>query len=160
MPWNALADNILSESRRRQELEVEEQSEYQRWRNELYTETRVFVKRVNDLDLSNSEERTRFYELRKDFAESIEQLRSRSETSKAPVEALIEIEELNELLLDTTSRISATVAYLGNDPFKKMKREKEEKEREQRRTDEAVEDKNEIAKKIQSLNSCFDNSLY
>lgn len=160
MPWNALVDNILTENRRRQELEVEKQSEYQRWMNELHTEIRVFVKRVNDLDLSNPEERTRFYQFRKNFAESIEELRNRSETAKAPVEALIEMEELNELLLDTTSRISATVAYLGNDPFKKMKRKKKEKEREQRRTDEAEEDKNEIAEQIESLSSCFEESLY
>lgn len=158
MPWNALADRILTGSKRKKELEVENQSEYDQWVSELYSEIEVFVKRVNNLDLSEAEGRDQFYNFAESLCDRLRELRERSESSDAPAEALIQLEELIEKINETSSKIHVSVAYIGNDPFEKARREKKKKEREREKTERAREKRDAIADKIQELTAAFEEA--
>lgn len=158
MPWNALADRILTGSKRKKELEVENQSEYDQWVSELYSEIEVFVKRVNNLDLSEAEGRDRFYNFAERLSDRLLEVRERSESSAAPAEALIQLEELIEKTNKTSSQVHVSVSYIGNDPFEKAKREKKRKEREREKTEKARMKRDAIADKIQELNAAFEEA--
>jgi hypothetical protein len=156
MPWNALANRILAGSNRKKEIEVENQSEYDQWVSELHSEIAVFVKRVNSLDLTASEGRSKFYEFAGRLSDRLNDLRERSESSGAPAEALIKLEELIEQINDTSSQIHVSVAYIGNDPFEKARREKKRKKREQEKIERAREKRNEIAESIEEFTAALD----
>jgi len=158
MPWNALADRILTRSKRKKELEVENQSEYDQWISELHSEIEVFVKRVNNLDLSETEGRDQFYNFAGRLSDRLLELRERSESSAAPAEALIQLEELIEKINETSSQIHVSVSYIGDDPIEKAKREKKRKEREREKTERAREKRDAIADKIQELTAAFEEA--
>ncbi|AAV44717.1 unknown (plasmid) [Haloarcula marismortui ATCC 43049] len=156
MPWNALADRILTGSKRKKELEVENQSEYDQWVSELYSEIEVFVKRVNNLNLSEAEGRDQFYNFAGRLSDRLLELRERSESSAAPAEALIQLEELIEKINESSSKIHVSVAYIGEDPFEKARREKKREEREREKSKKAREKRDAIADKIQQLTAAFE----
>lgn len=156
MPWNALANRILAGSKRKQEIEVENQSDYDRWLSELYSEIEVFVKRVNTLDLEEAEQRDKFSEFVGRLSERLEDLRERSEASGAPAEALIRLEELIEELTESSSKVHVSVSYIGDDPFERAKREKKREEREQEKIEQLREKRDEIANKIQEVTSALE----
>ena len=159
MPWNALADRILAGSTRKKEIEVENQSEYDEWVSELRSEIEVFVKRVNALDLEEAGDRDKFYEFVKRFSDRLRDLRERSEASGASAEALIRLEELIEELNESSSTVHVSVAYIGDDPFEKARREQKRKKREQEKIESLREKRDEIAGKIQELTSAFDEDM-
>lgn len=156
MPWNALANRILAGSKRRKEIEVENRSDYDQWASELYSEIEVFVKRVNALDLEESGDRSKFYELAGRLSDCLQDLRERSESSGTPAEALIQLEKLIEQINNTSSQVHVSVAYIGDDPFEKARREKKRKKREQEKIERAREKRDEIADKIQQLTAAFE----
>ena len=160
MPWNALANRILAGSKRKKEIEVENQSDYDQWVSELYSEIEVFVKRVNTLNLEEASDREKFYEFVKRFSDRLQDLRERSEASGAPAEALIELEKLVEVMNESSSsKVHVSVAYIGDDPFKKAKREKKREERKQERIEQLREKRDKIAGQIQELTSAFDEDF-
>jgi DNA repair exonuclease SbcCD ATPase subunit len=156
MPWNALADRILTGSKRKEELEVENQSAYDQWLSELHSEIEVFVKRVNNLNLSEAEGRDQFYNFAGRLSDRLLELRERSESSAAPAEALIQLEELIEKINESSSKTHVSVAYIGEDPFEKARREKKRKEREREKTEKAREKRDTTADKIQQLTAAFE----
>jgi len=156
MPWNALADRILTGSKRKKELEVENQSGYDQWVSELYSEIEVFVKRVNNLNLSEAEGRDQFYNFAGKLSDRLLELRERSESSAAPAEALIQLEELIEKINESSSEVHVSVAYIGENSFEKARREKKRKEREREKTEKAREKRDTIADKIQQLTAAFE----
>lgn len=158
MPWNALADRILTGSKRKKELEVENQSEYNQWISELHSEIEVFVRRVNHLDLAEAEARGQFYKFVGRVSDRLLELRERSESSAAPAEALIQLEELIEETNQTSSQVHVSVAYIGDDPFEKAKREKKRNDREREKTERAREKRDAIADKIQELTATFEEA--
>lgn len=158
MPWDALANRILTEGNRKKELEVEKQSEYAQWVSEIYSEIEVFVKRVNNLGLSNSEDRDQFYDFAERLSDRLSELRDRSESSTAPAEVLIQLEELIEKVDENSSQAVVSVAYLGNDPVKKARHEKKMKKRERERAEKAREQRDLIADEIQELNDVFEEA--
>ena len=160
MPWNTLAGRILTGSNGKNELEVENRSEYDQWVSELYSEIEVFVKRVNGLDLSEAKGRDQFYNFAGRLSDRLLELRERSESSAAPAEALIQVEELIEKINESSSKIHVSVAYIGEDPFEKARREMKRKKREREKTEKAREKRDAIADKIQQLTAAFeaDNS--
>jgi hypothetical protein len=159
MPWNALADRILAGGKRKKEIEVENQSEYEEWVSELRSEIEVFVKRVNSLDLEEAGDRDKFYDFVKRFSDRLGDLRERSEASGASAEALIRLEELIEELNESSSKVHVSVAYIGDDPFEKARREKKSKEREQEKIEQLREKRDRIAGQIQELTSSFDEDV-
>lgn len=76
-----LSASPVREDKKEKEIEVENQSEYEQWVSELYSEIEVFVKRVNALDLGESGDREKFYEFIKRFSDRLGDLRERSEAS-------------------------------------------------------------------------------
>jgi chromosome segregation ATPase len=146
-------NRILAGSTRKKEIEVENQSDYDRWLSELYSEIEVFVKRVNALNLEETEQRAKFYEFVGRFSERLEDLRERSEASGAPAEALIQLEELIEELTESSSEVHVSVAYIGDDPFEKARQEKKREERKQEKIEQLREKRDEIADKIQGVMS-------
>ena len=156
MSWKSLVDTFLAGKKREKEIEVENQSDYDKWLSELYSEIEVFVKRVNNLDLEESEERGKFYDFIGKFSTRLQDLRERSESSGAPATALIEMDELVETLEDTSAPISVAVASLDNDPFKKARRERRRKKREQNKIERARERRDEIANQIQEVTSALE----
>jgi hypothetical protein len=156
MPWNTLAGRILTGSNGKNELEVENRSEYDQWVSELYSEIEVFVKRVNGLDLSEAKGRDKFYNFAGRLSDRLLELRERSESSAAPAEALIQVEELIEKINESSSQIHVSVAYIGEDPFEKARREKKRKKREREKTEKAREKRDAIANKIQQLTVAFE----
>ena len=156
MPWNALANRILTGSIRKKEIEVENQSKYDQWVSELYSEIEVFVKRVNNLDLSEVGDRDKFYEFASRLSDRLQDLRERSESSGAPADALIKLEELIEQINDSSSKIHVSVAYIGNDPFERARREKKRKKREQENIERARGKRDEIAESIQRLTAALE----
>lgn len=160
MPWNALADRILAGSKRKKEIEVENRSEYDEWVSELYSEIEVFVKRVNALDFEEAGDRDKFYEFVERFSDRLRDLRERNEASGASAEALIQLEKLVEVMNESSSsKIHVSVAYLGDDPFEKRKRERKREERRQEKIEALREKRDEIAGQIQELTSAFDQDL-
>lgn len=161
MPWNALADRILAGSKRKKEIEVENQTEYDKWVSELYSEIEVFVKRVNALDMEESGDRSKFYEFVKRFSDRLQDLRERSEASGASAEALIQLEKLVEVMNESSSsKIHISVDYIGgDDPFEKRNRERKKEERRQEKIEALREKRDEIASQIQELTSVFDEDL-
>lgn len=87
-------------------------------------------------------------------------MRDKPQVSETPVDALIEMEDFAEFLTQTSNKISVSVAYIGEDPFEKRRRKRKQQEREESRREQAVEEREEIAERIQSLNSSFDRPLY
>lgn len=156
MSWKSLVDTFLAGTKREREIEVENQSDYDKWLSELYSEIEVFVKRVNNLDLEESEERGKFYDFIGKFSTRLQDLRERSESSGAPATALIEMDELVEMLEDTSAPISVAVASLDNDPFKEARRERRRKEREQNKIERARDRRDEIANQIQQVTSALE----
>jgi len=151
-----LADRVLADSNRKREIEIENRSEYDQWVSELYSEMEVFVKRVNGLDLSEAGGRDQFYNFAGRLSDRLLELRERSESSAAPAEALIQLEELIEKINESSSQIHVSVAYIGEDPFEKARREKKRKEREREKTEKAREKRDAIADKIQQLTAAFE----
>jgi len=96
------------------------------------------VKRVNSLDLTASEDRSKLYEFAGRLSARLNDLRERSESSSAPAEALIKLEELIEQINDTSSQVHVSVAYIGNDPFEKARREKKRKSASRRKLSRLV----------------------
>ena len=160
MPWNALVNRILAGSKRRKEIELENQSDYDQWVSELYSEIEVFVKRINALDLEGASDRSKFYEFAGRLSDRLQNLRERSESSGAPAEALIQLEELIEEINNTSSRVHVSVSYIGDDPFEKARREKKRKKREQEKIEQAREKRDKIADKIQQLSAAFEEDGY
>ncbi|AWB28360.1 hypothetical protein [Halococcoides cellulosivorans] len=158
MPWNALTDRILTGSKRKKILEVENQSEYDQWVSELFSEIGVFVKRVNDLDLSQAEDRAQFDNFAEKFSDRLLELRKRSESSSAPTETLIQLEELVEKIDETSSQMAFTSVYCGDDPFEKARLEKKRKEREGENTERAREKRDALADEIQELITTFEGT--
>jgi len=160
MSWGAIVNQILAGSKRRRELAVESQSEYEQWISEIDSEIEVFVKRVNGLDLSESEDRDQFYDITEGLSDDLQELRERSESAAAPAELLIQLEELIEKTSETPTHIGATVAHLGNNPAEKARREiqeqKKHEKKEEKRTDEAREKRDAIAEEIQALTAAFE----
>ena len=159
MPWSSLVDTVLAGTKRQQEIEVENQSEYDQWRSELYSEIEVFVKRVNSLDLEESEDRSKMYDFMEKFSNRVQDLRERSEASSAPTEALIELDSLVEELEDTSAPIAVATATLSRNPAKKARQRKRREEREQNRIEHAREQRDKVADQIQVVNSAFDEDL-
>jgi uncharacterized FlaG/YvyC family protein len=62
------------------------------------------------------------------------------------------IEQIN----NTSSQIHVSVAYIGNDPFEKARREKKRKKREQEKIERAREKRNEIAESIEEFTAALD----
>lgn len=116
----------------------------------------MFVKRVNNLDLIEAEDRDQFYNFAGRLSDRLLELRERNESSDAPAEALIQLEELIEKNNETSSQIHVSVAYIGNDSFEKARREKKRKEREREKTERAREKRDAIADKIQKLTAVFE----
>ena len=156
MPWNALANRILAGSKRKKEIKVENQSDYDQWLSELYSEIEVFVKRVNALKLDESEQRDKFYEFVSRFSDRLKDLRERSEASGAPADALIRLEELIEVMNESSSKVHVSVAYIGDDPFEKARREKKREEREQEKIERMREKRDEIADQIEEVTEVFE----
>jgi hypothetical protein len=157
MVWDALAERILAGSTRKQEIDVEKQSEYEQWRSELDSKIKVFVKRVDGLDLEESEDRAQLYDLIDTLSSRVQTLTERSETSSAPTEVLIELDKLVELLEDTSAPIRVGTVSLRNDPFKQARQKKQREEREQERIEKAHEQLDEIADQIQEVFQGFDD---
>lgn len=151
-----MANRILAGSKRKKEIEVENQSDYGRWLSELYSEIEVFVKRVNALDLEETEQRDKFYDFVGRLSDRLEDLRERSAASGAPAEALIQLEELIEELTESSSKVHVSVAYIGDDPFEKAKRNKKREELEQEKIEQLREKRDEIADQIQEVTSALD----
>lgn len=156
MPWNALVNRILAGSKRKKEIKVENHSDYSQWLSELYSEIEVFVKRVNALDLEETEQRDKFYEFVGRLSNRLEDLRERSEASGAPAETLIRLEELIEELNESSSKVHVSVAYIGDDPFEKARREKKREERKQEKIEQLREKRDEIADQIQEVTSALE----
>lgn len=154
MAWNSLVDTLLAGPKREREIKVEAQSEYEQWVSELYSELQVFVKRVNDLDLEEASDRDKLFSLIEQFAARFEDLRNRREAASAPADALITLEELIERMDNTATPIAATVAYLGDDPFEKARREKKEEEREKKEIERVRNERDEIAEYIRRVVDC------
>ena len=157
MAWNALVDRILAGSKKRKELEVENQSEYDQWVSEVDSEIEVFVKRVNRLDLGTADGRSKFYGFIGRFSTRLRELRERSESSGASAEALIQLEELIEEMNSSASDVSVSVAYLGDDPVEKARRERKRKKRRQEKAEKAREKRDEIANHIHDVTSALEN---
>lgn len=157
MPWNALADRILAGSNRRKEIEVENRSEYEEWVSEVYSEIEVFVKRVNALDLEDAEDRGKFYDFAGRLSDRLSDLRERSESSGAPAEALIQLEELIEQINESSSKVAVSVAYIGDDPFEKARRERKREKREKEKIERARKKRDEIAGKIRLFSEALDS---
>ena len=156
MSWKSLVDTFLAGKKREKEIEVENQSEYEEWVSELYSEIEVFVNRVNDLDLEESEDRHKLFSLIGRFSDRFYELRERSEASDAPTEALIKLEELIERMNNASAPAAATVAYLGDDPFKKARRERKREEREKKQIKRVRKERDEIADYIQRVMDSFE----
>jgi len=157
MSWKSLVDTVLAGKKREKEIKVENQSDYDKWLSEFYSEIEVFVKRVNNLDLEESEERDKFYDFIGKFSTRLQNLRERSESSGAPTAALIEMDALVETLEDTSAPISVAVASLDNDPFKEPRRERRRKEREQNKIKRVRDRLDEIANQIQDITSALES---
>ena len=121
MPWSSIADKLLAGSKRKEEIEVENQSDYDLWVSEVYSEIEVFVKRVNNLDLEDAEDREKLFSITSRFADRLSDLRERSEASAAPAGALIKLEELIERMNSASAPAVVSIAYLGDDPLKKAR---------------------------------------
>lgn len=160
MLWDQIADTLLSGKKRKEEIEVETESGYSQWRSELYAEIKVMVKRMNDLNLSDDGERRQFYSLTGKYAPRFQELRNRSEASNAPVQALIEIDELVETLNGISPPTSVTLSYLNPSPAQKQQQERRRKERKQRKKEQTQEYMDQIAEKLSEVNNSFDNDLY
>jgi 5'-3' exonuclease len=73
---------------------------------------------------------------------------------------LIELEKLIEVMNESSpSKVHVSVAYIGDDPFKKAKRKREREERRQERIEQLREKRDEIAGQIQELTSGFDEDF-
>ena len=151
MPWKSLVDTFLAGKKREKEIEVESQSDYDEWLSELYSEIEVFVKRVNSLDLEETEQRTKLYEFIDKFSERLQDLREQSESSGAPATALIELDKLVEILEDTSAPIPVATVTLHDDPFKKAKQKQRREEREKEDIERARGERDTIANQIQDL---------
>jgi DNA repair exonuclease SbcCD ATPase subunit len=157
MAWNALVERILAGSKREKEIEVENQSDYDRWLSELHSEIAVFVERVNALDLEEAEHRKKFYEFISRFSDRLKDLRERSEASAAPTEDLIRLEELIEVMnKSSSSKAHVSVSYLGDSPFEKAKHEEKKEKRRQERIAQLREKRDEIGDQIQEVSEAFE----
>jgi hypothetical protein len=159
MVWDALANRVLAGSNRKKEIQVEKQSEYDQWTSEIHSEIAVFVRRVNNLYLNHSEDRSKFYEFADRLSDRLQDLRERSESSGAPPEALIKLEELVETINNNSSDVSVSVAYIGDDPFKKARREEERQQREQERIERTYEKRERIAESIEQFTAVLDGDI-
>jgi Cft2 family RNA processing exonuclease len=161
MSLSKLLDPILAPVRRRRELDAEEESEYSRWLREFETEVKVFVERVDALDFEEAEDRDRFYELVDRFEERVKYLRSRSVVSKTPNQAVVELDELSEVLEDTSSGIAVAVAHLDEpkNPFEAARRREKEEERRRRRVESVQRDVDEVIAYIERVTGAFDEDI-
>lgn len=156
-----LLDPILAPIRRKRELSAEEDSEYSRWLRELETEVKVFVERVDELDFKEAEDRDRFYSLVDQFEDRVKDLRSRSVVSKAPTQAVIELDQLSEVLEDASSGIAVAVAHLDepSNPFEAAWKKKKERDRSRRRIESVQRDVDEVIAYIERVTGSFDKDI-
>jgi len=151
MPWESLASTFLAGKKRKEEIEAENQSEYDQWVSSIYSEIRVFVKRVNGLDLEEASDRDELYELINQFADRFSDLRERSESAGAPVDALIKMDEMIDRMKDSSSPIAVGMASWSRDPMKKARHEKRREKDRAKRVKRVRDERNEIAEKIEDF---------
>lgn len=149
-------DTFLAGKKREKEIVVESQSDYAEWVDEVYTEIKVFVRRVNGLDLKESDDRHKLFSLTSKFAVRFRELRERSEASDAATDALIKLEELVERMDNASAPAAVTVATLSNDPFKKARMEKKREKREKKQIKRVHQEREEIAGKIQEVTAALE----
>lgn len=155
MPWGTLVDHFLAENRRKREIEVESDARYGEWLEQAESMIQVFVKRVNDLNFDDSADLSRFYELIENLSSRAEDLRESTDASKAPANSLVKLEELVELLNETTQPPASGVVTINETPFERAKRKEREREKEQERIGWAIQDREKIANKIQIFLDSF-----
>ena len=155
MAWRSLLNTVLAGTKREQEIAVENRSNYDQWLDELYSEIEVFVKRVNALNLEETEDRDQFYEFIDKFSSRMEQLRARSETSHSPAEVLIDLEELIELLQNISAPVALYSLNVNESAWEKKQRQQREKERERDRIERVRSDRENVANQVESLNEAL-----
>lgn len=159
MAWRSLLNTVLAGTKREQEIAVENRSGYDQWLDELYSEIEVFVKRVNGLNLEEAEDRDQFYEFIDKFSSRMEQLRARSETSHSPAEVLIGLEELIELLQNTSAPVAVYSLNVNESAWEKKQRQQREKKRERDRIERVRSDRENVANQVENLNKALDTEV-
>ncbi|WP_152424958.1 hypothetical protein [Natronococcus jeotgali] len=156
MALESLIDTALAGFKRSRELEAENRSEYKQWHSELESELEVFLYRAKEMNLEESSDRHEFYDYIEKFENRLRSLRSRSEASEAPTQALVEIENLVDLAENTDRPVYAVSVNFKETPLERQRREKKEEERNQRLKKRIEGEVTEFVQQIELVRNAFE----
>jgi len=149
MVLDSLVDTVLKGVKRSQELRKERQFEYAQWMDEVESELEVFLNRTKKLNADNRDDREEFYNHANQLKNRLEGLRERSTVAEAPAAAIIELEDLIEILKDTNR---GGVFYTSMNPS-----EEEIARNEQKSEERASEDVERVLKQIEQFTENFES---
>lgn len=159
MALESLVDTVLAEFKRSGEIKTKNTSTYAQWYSEFESEVEVFLHRIRDIDVESSEDRDQFYDYLENFGSRLQELRSRSESSDAPTEALVELEDLADLVEDTTRPAYIVSINLNETPLERQRREQREKKQKQRYEEKAREEIEELVEQIEETRIAFGDAF-
>jgi hypothetical protein len=156
MVLSAALNAVLSKKKRQQQLSAENQNEYTRWKSDVYSELEVFIRRVSDIDPSDSDDRTEFYKQTDRLHDRLTALRDQSVSSSAPTSGLIKLEDLVDNLDDLSAAIRPYSYNLNETPAQERRREEMREELEEQDAEQACEEIEALGTQIQSLLSALE----
>ena len=140
MSVSGLLDTVLASQQRIQEVEVERDDDFLTWVKRLNTESKVLLKRIDELDFSESTDRDDFYELIEKMHDRFTDLREQDEIGEAPVDVLLKFDDLIDELEGTSQPALVAVATIGTKtPAQRAREKRRKKEREEKRERRATE---------------------
>ena len=154
MSVSSLLETVLAREQRSEELEAERDDKFQTWVKRLNTESKVFLTRINELDLSEREDRQAFYGLVAKMKPRFDQLRERDEIGEVPTAVVIELDELNAKLAGVSPPVRVSTTLIGPDSVTKTSSE-ERQDREQQ--EYATKTAESLAKQLRSVYDALPN---
>jgi hypothetical protein len=140
MSVSSLLDTVLASQQRVQETEVERDDAFLTWVRRLNTESKVLLKRTQEFDFSESEDREAFYELVEKMYGRFRELREQDEIGEVPIDVILKFDDLLEELEGTSRPAVVAVSTIGTkSPAQRAREKRRKKEREERREQWATE---------------------
>lgn len=158
MVLSAALNAVLSKQKRQQQLSAENQNEYTRWKSDVYSELGVFIRRVSEIDPSDSDDRTEFYTQTDRLHERLITLRDQPVSSSAPTSGIIKLENLTDDLDDLSAEIRPYSYGLVETPAQARQREEMWDEWQKEDAEKACEEIKALDTQIRDLLSALEDS--
>lgn len=150
---SSLLNTVLAEETRNKELDAERDSEFQTWVKRLNQESKVLIKRADELDFSEDSDRQKFNDLLETMETRFRALREQDAIGEVPISVVMELDALLDAFDEAPSPGAATGTITLGTPSlaKKKRKEQHRREREEKQRRQTLGAADTIAEQIQAV---------